>query len=96
MRPGKVTVGNVDLEVGIVQTGNDSEVVTVWAPIGRGRMAEVTVYGPRQAYGRLVPSEVNWSAMGSTTPENAQAYAAALNYAATIVAPALNREAGLS
>ncbi len=48
----------------------------------------VTVSGPERAFGQDRPGAVNWSAIGSVDPATAQAYAAAISYAAT-VAPTL-------
>lgn len=54
------------------------------------REATVSVRGPELRFGGvLVPAEVNWSALGSTSQADAQVYANAILHAATVVLPTL-------
>jgi hypothetical protein len=49
-----------------------------------GHDAEVTVQGPRMAFGSLQPPTVNWSAIGSQSPTDAMTYATLIQASARL------------
>lgn len=57
------------------------ESVQVCTKIGKDELM-VRCYGPRKAFGELVPAEVNWNAMGSVSLAHAEAYGQLLIHAA--------------
>ena len=61
---------------------NEVEELEIGLP--SGRTASVSLYGPDTHFGGdHVPPKVNWSAIGSVSPEDAEAFGHAMVYAAT-------------
>lgn len=59
------------------------EVLVRWTT---GTTSSVTVEGPRNAFGTLRPPQVNWSAIGAVSAEEATTYATAILVAAQMAA----------